>query len=232
MITIRRSDERGHFDHGWLDTRHTFSFAGYRDPAYMGFRSLRVINEDRVRPGAGFGAHGHDNMEIITYLVDGGLAHRDSAGHEAVIRPGDVQVMSAGSGIEHSEYNASPDDAAHLLQIWIRPDRRDVEPAYADRTFAPSSGDEGLRLLASRGGRGDSLPLHQDADVYRALLAAGSDAELELRDGRAAWVQVVAGELAVNGQSLAAGDGAAIEGEPALHLAARTDIEALLFDLA
>jgi quercetin 2,3-dioxygenase len=189
MITIRRSDERGRFDHGWLDTRHTFSFADYHDPRFMGFRSLRVINEDRVRGGMGFGTHAHRDMEIISYVLEGGLAHRDSLGTGSVIRPGDVQRMSAGTGVLHSEMNASTDEDVHFLQIWIVPERRNIAPGYEQRTFADDDRRGVLRLVASRDAREGSVMLHQDVDLYAALLE-GSTVNHTFGASRAGWVQV------------------------------------------
>lgn len=227
MITLRPSPQRGQADFGWLDSRHTFSFGHYYDPLHMGFGALRVINEDKVTPGAGFGTHGHRNMEIISYVVQGALAHRDSTGTGSVITPGDVQLMSAGRGIQHSEMNGSKTEGVHFLQIWIQPNVMNTEPGYAERRFAST---EGLTLLVSPDGRDGSLSMKQDADLHRAILPTGGTARLELRRNRA-WVQVVHGELDVNGARLRAGDGAALDEVTALDLVARAPTEALLFDL-
>lgn len=231
MITIRRSAERGHFDHGWLDTYHTFSFADYHDPRFMGFMSLRVINEDRILPGHGFGQHPHRDMEILTYVLSGELEHRDSLGNGAVIRPGEVQYMAAGTGVEHSEFNPSATAETHLLQIWIRPDRRGIAPRYEQRPFPVSTNDGRLTLLASRDGHDGSIRINQDARLYAAALRAGRRAMHDLAPGRGAWVQVLHGRVSVNGHALDAGDGAALADEPALELAAANDASVLLFDL-
>lgn len=233
MITIRPSQERGHFDHGWLDTWHSFSFGAYRDPAHMGFRALRVINDDVIAPGAGFAEHGHANMEIISYVVSGALAHKDSAGHEEVLGPGDVQRMSAGSGIRHSEYNGSREHPTRLLQIWIRPDREGHEPRYDDRAFSVHPRPDQLRLIVSRDGRDGSLDMHQDADVYAGAFSPGVETRHALAPGRHAWVQVVRGEVQLNGVTLGPGDGASVSDETELALrVGRDGAEFLLFDLA
>src|SRR5919206_3542495 len=213
MITIRRAGERGHADHGWLDTWHTFSFADYYDPAHMGFRALRVINEDRVQPGQGFGTHGHREMEIVTYVLEGELGHRDSIGHGSTIRPGEVQRMTAGTGVLHSEMNASRDQPVHFLQIWILPDRAGHAPSYEQKAFPEGERRGKLRLVAAPDGSDGSVRIHQDARLYLGLLGPGERASHPLAPGRAAWVQVARGEATVNGQALRAGDGAAIEGE-------------------
>ena len=231
MITLRPSAARGHADHGWLDTFHTFSFADYHDPAHMGFRALRVINEDRVAPGMGFGTHPHRDMEILTYILAGRLAHKDSMGHGREITPGQLQAMSAGTGITHSEFNPSRTDPVHLLQIWLLPDRRGHTPRYAEWSPVPGNTDE-LTLLASPDGRENSAAIHQDALLFLVKLPAAAQITRVLAPERAAWLQVMRGTLTVNGHTLAAGDGAAIENEPALTLAATTSAEALLFDLA
>jgi redox-sensitive bicupin YhaK (pirin superfamily) len=231
MITIRRSSERGHAVHGWLDSRHTFSFADYYDPAHMGFGPLRVINEDRVAPGQGFGRHGHRDMEILSYVLDGALEHRDSIGTGSVIRRGDVQRMSAGTGIEHSEFNSSQRDPVHFLQIWILPERKGIAPGYEQKTFALDR-PGGLTLVAGRDGRDGALTVHQDADVYAGRLTAGEQSRHVLRDGRVAWLQVARGEVALNGNKLSAGDGAAIEKETELVIEAATSAEVLFFDMA
>ena len=242
MMTIRKSGERGRGEHGWLDSRHSFSFAGYRDPRHTGFRSLLVINEDRVAPGAGFGTHAHDTMEIISYVLEGALEHKDSIGSGSVIRPGDIQRMSAGTGIRHSEYNASSTEPVHFLQIWIRPGDTRIPPSYEQHRI-PEAGPEGgpgagpgagpLVLLAAPGGQGGMATLHADAELYRASPGAGETVTLPLRPGRGAWVQVVRGAMEVNGLALAQGDGLAIEDEAALRITGSGGRnEALVFDLA
>ena len=234
MITIRKSEDRGHFDHGWLDTRHTFSFAGYHDEAHMGFRALRVINEDRVTPGEGFGRHGHRDMEIISYVLSGALAHQDSTGGQGVLRPGEVQRMTAGTGVAHSEFNGSREEPVHFLQIWILPDRGGHRPSYEQKAFPDADKRGRLRLVASPDAADGSLALHQDARVYATILGGGEQARHALAPGRHAWVQAVRGELTVNGVPLRAGDGAAISDERELVLAGtgRGEGEALVFDLA
>jgi len=230
MIQIRKSEERGHANHGWLNTYHTFSFADYFDPNHVQFRSLRVINEDRVSGGQGFGTHGHRDMEIISYVVSGALEHRDSMGNRALMKAGDVQRISAGSGIQHSEYNPSPVTPVHFLQIWLMPDERGVKPEYAERSFggiAPGA----LELIASKGGRDGSLAIHQDADVYVAKLNAGATLEHRFAANRSGWLQLIEGTLTVNGKELGAGDGAAIGSEEQLRLAAASDAHFLFFDL-
>jgi hypothetical protein len=232
MIVKRPAAERGHFDHGWLDTSHTFSFADYHDPAHMGFRALRVINEDRVAAGQGFGAHSHRDMEIITYVLDGALAHADSIGKRSTIVPGDVQRMSAGTGITHSEFNARQDEPVHFLQIWLLPDRRDLAPGYEQKAI-PESEERGvLRLLASRDGRDGTVTIHQDVDLYASRLEPGERVKHALADGRHAWLQMVRGRIELNGTPLAAGDGAAVSGENALEMVAQESAHFLLFDLA
>jgi len=232
MNAVRRSNERGHAEHGWLDSFHSFSFADYHDPAHMGFGPLRVINEDRVQPGRGFGSHGHRDMEIISYVLEGGLAHRDSMGNGSVIRPGDVQRMSAGTGVVHSEANASDREPVHFLQIWIVPERRGLKPGYEQKAFAKEERKGKLRLLASRDGREGSLTIHQDAALYGALLEKGEQVSYEPRASRHAWVQVTRGSVDLNGQRLAAGDGAAVSDERLLTLRGNEPAEVLLFDLA
>jgi quercetin 2,3-dioxygenase len=229
MIHVRKADERGHFDHGWLDTYHTFSFADYYDPDSMGFRALRVINEDRVKPGHGFGTHSHRDMEIVTYVLEGSLAHRDSMGTGSVIRPGEVQRMSAGTGVLHSETNPSRDEAVHFLQIWILPERRGIEPGYEQKAFPAAERKDHLRLVASPDGGDGSLTIHQDAKLFAGTLTDGKTITYELAKGRYAWLQVARGTVDLNGQTLNAGDGAAIEDERTLNL--RGDGEILLFDL-
>jgi len=234
MIKIRPSAARGHANHGWLDTYYSFSFSNYYDPKHMGFRDLRVINEDRVSAGRGFGSHPHRDMEIITYIIEGQLSHRDSTGTEATIRQNDVQRMSAGTGVTHSEYNNSA-NPVHLLQIWIMPEADGLQPSYEDRTFPREEKQDRLRLIASRDGRDGSTRINQDASVYASLLDSGKSLELDLKAGRHAWVQLVSGELEVNGTRLVKGDGAAISDESKLALASvggNGAAEFLLFDLA
>jgi redox-sensitive bicupin YhaK (pirin superfamily) len=232
MIAVRPAEARGRFDFGWLDTRHTFSFGEYHDPQHMGFRALRVINEDRVQPDAGFPPHPHRDMEIVTYILQGAVAHRDSMGNGSVIRPGDVQRMSAGTGVVHSEYNASRDEPLHLLQIWILPERTDLEPEYEQKAFPAGEKRGRLRLLVSPDGAAGSVRIHQDARLHGSLLDAGQAITHPLAAGRHAWVQVARGALSLNGTALGPGDGAAIRGEPALRFEASADSEFLLFDLA
>jgi hypothetical protein len=232
MIAVRPGAERGKADFGWLDSRHTFSFGDYYDPGHMGFGPLRVINEDRVKPGAGFGTHGHRDMEILSYVLEGALEHKDSIGTGSVIRPGEVQIMSAGTGIRHSEFNHSKTDPVHFLQIWILPDRQGLSPRYDQKAFPPSEKRGRLRLVGSADGRDGSILIHQDASVYDALLASGEQVTHRLEAGRRAWVQVVRGDVDVNGRPASAGDGVAIEFEPALTITAHTDdAELLVFDL-
>ena len=232
MIRVRRSEERGLARHGWLESRHTFSFAEYRDPRHMGFRALRVINEDRVQPGQGFGTHAHRDMEIVTYVLEGALEHKDSLGTSSVIRPGEVQRMSAGTGVTHSEYNASRDALVHFLQIWILPERPGLAPSYEERSFPATERQGRLRLVASRDGRDGALTLHQDAAIYAGLLATGDRTELGLRPGRHAWVQVARGAVKLGDETLQAGDGAAVSGESLLALEGVQPAELLVFDLA
>ena len=232
MITIRKTSERGHFDHGWLDTSHTFSFGEYYDSAYLGFRALRVINEDRVTPGHGFPTHAHSDMEIITYVLEGALEHKDSLGTGSVIRPDDVQRMSAGTGVTHSEYNPSKSDPVHLLQIWILPEQRGIPPGYEQKAFGEREKRDRLRLIASRDGRDGSLTIHQDADVFVTRLSTGATVQQALRPRRQAWVQIARGQVDVNGQTLQQGDGAAISDAAAIQLVARHEAEVLIFDLA
>ena len=234
MITVRPSAERGHANHGWLDTHYTFSFADYYDPQHMGFRDLRVINEDVIEANQGFGRHPHRDMEIITYIVDGELNHRDSMGREATIKQNDVQCMSAGTGILHSEYNGSQ-KPVHLLQIWILPEAEGLKPKYEDRTIPAEEKRNRLRLIASHDGREGSARINQDASIYASLLESGNSLDFPLQPGRHGWVQLVKGELEVNGTKLKKGDGAAIRGEAALRLASVSgngEAEFLLFDLA
>ncbi len=232
MIRVLPSTERFHTDAGWLDSRHTFSFADHYDPERLGFRALRVINDDRVQPARGFGSHSHRDMEILTYVLSGELAHRDSMGNGSVIRPGDVQRMTAGTGVVHSEMNPSRNQPVHFLQIWIVPDRAGHEPGYEQKAFPEADRKGKLRLVASRDGRDGSVTIHQDASVYVASLDAGQRVEHRPAAGRSAWVQVARGELRLNGKALEAGDGAAIAGEAEITIAALEPSELLLFDLA
>jgi quercetin 2,3-dioxygenase len=231
MITVRRANERGHANHGWLDSFHTFSFAGYQDPAHMGFRNLRVINEDRVAPGQGFGTHGHSDMEILSYVLGGALEHRDSMGTGSTIRPGDVQRMSAGSGVTHSEFNASKTEPVHFLQIWILPSARGIAPGYEQKTFSENDKRGKLRIVASPDGREGSVTVHADALIYAGLFANGETAMLPLPAGRNAWVHVVRGTLRVNGTSLAAGDAVSLCEEASIQIDGGDGAEVLLFDL-
>jgi hypothetical protein len=232
VIRLRRSDERGLARHGWLESRHTFSFAEYHDPRQMGFRSLRVINEDRVQPGRGFGTHAHRDMEILTYVLEGELEHKDSLGTSSVIRPGEVQRMSAGTGVTHSEYNASSEALVHFLQIWILPRRTGLAPGYEQRAFAPAGRRGRLQRVASSDGREGSVVVHQDASVYLAELGSGERVVHPLAPGRHAWVQVTRGSVMLGSQRLETGDGAAVSDEPRLELAGGETGELLLFDLA
>ena len=232
MITIRKSEERGHLNHGWLDTYHTFSFDQYYDPAHMHFRSLRVINEDRVAAGKGFPTHSHRDMEIITYILSGALEHRDSMGNGSVIRPGDVQRMSAGTGVAHSEFNPSDSEAVHLLQIWIMPRARNLPSSYEQKAFSEDERRDQLRLVASDDGRDGSVTIQQDARVYAAILDGHSAIEHTLAENRYAWLQVARGSLNVNGHEVRHGDGAAISRERSLKLVTSGEAELLLFDLA
>ena len=232
MITVRKAQERGHARHGWLDSFHTFSFAGYHDPEHMGFRALRVINVDRVQPRRGFDTHSHRDMEIVTYVLAGALRHEDSLGTGSVIRPGDVQRMSAGTGVSHSEFNHSATELVHLLQIWLQPEREGLPPSYEQKHFRPEERRGVPRLVASRDARDGSIRIHQDVDLYASLLGEGESVAHRLRPGRHAWVQVARGRCTLNGASLEAGDGAAVSGETSLRLADAVDAEVLLFDLA
>lgn len=231
MITIRKSDTRGASNFGWLDSKHTFSFGHYYDPANMGFGALRVINEDVVAGGAGFGTHPHDNMEIISYVLDGALAHKDSLGSGSVIRPGDVQRMSAGTGIAHSEFNASATAPVHFLQIWVLPEKRDLAPSYEQKSFPADARRGRLQLVGARDGRGGAVTIHQDLDLFVANLAKGDTVRHTLRPRRKAWVQVTRGAVSVNGAAVEAGDGAALTDEAEVHIAANDNAEVLLFDL-
>jgi len=232
MITLRRAEDRGHANHGWLDTYHTFSFAAYHDPAHVHFRALRVMNEDVVAPGQGFGTHPHDNMEIVTCVLEGALEHRDSMGNGEVLRPGEFQRMSAGTGITHSEFNPSADEPVHLYQIWLFPERKGIEPSYEQKSFPEEERHNKLRLVASRDAAEGSLLIHTAARIYLSSIDAGREVEYELEPGRHAWLQVLRGSLTLNGLELKASDGAAVSDEEALDIAASTDAEILLFDLA
>ena len=230
MIQLRKSNDRGHANHGWLDAHHTFSFADYYDPAQTHFRSLRVINEDRVAPKMGFGMHPHRDMEIITYVIDGALRHRDSMGNTAVMRGGDVQRISAGSGIMHSEVNESESEHVHLLQIWIMPDKKNAKPAYAEKSFAKVEPGQ-LHLITSKTGRDGSIPINQDADLYVAKLKQGESLKHAFAEGRNGWLQLIDGELDVNGSKLSSGDAAGIDKTDALTISAVKPAHFLFFDL-
>ncbi|HRI63524.1 MAG TPA: pirin family protein [Polyangium sp.] len=230
--TLRRSAERGRANFGWLDSKHSFSFGSYYDPEHMGFGPLRVINEDRVAPGGGFPTHPHADMEIISYVLDGGLQHRDSIGTGSVIRPGDVQRMSAGTGIRHSEFNASNKEAVHFLQIWIIPERRGITPSYEQKAFSTADKAGRLCLVGSRNGREGSVVIHQDVDLYATQLEDGQTVTHSLADGRIAWVQVARGSVELNGEVLQAGDGVAIESATELRLEGQTSAEVLVFDMS
>lgn len=229
MMNIRRSKERGHAEHGWLDTYHTFSFADYYDPQWMGYRSLRVINDDLVMPGMGFGTHPHRDMEIITYILSGALEHKDSMGNGRVIRAGDVQYMAAGTGVQHSEFNPSKDEAVHLLQIWIQPDRKGVKPRYGEQSFKNAEPGR-LHLVTSKSGRDGSIAIHQDADLWLAKLDSGNRVTHKPAPDRHAWLHVAEGEVSLNGNTLGAGDAAALSGED-IDLTATKPSQVLLFDL-
>jgi hypothetical protein len=231
MIALRPAGERGHADHGWLDSWHSFSFAGYRDPAHMGFGPLRVINEDRVAAGAGFGTHGHRDMEIISYVLDGALAHRDSLGNGSVIRPGDVQRMSAGTGVTHSEFNHQTDATTHFLQIWIEPDQPGVQPGYEERRFEAADKRGRLRMIASPDGADGSVRIHQQARVYAGLFEGEESDELTIAPGRRAYVHLARGRLSVNGQILRAGDAMKLTAEASVNVAKGEGAEVLVFDL-
>jgi redox-sensitive bicupin YhaK (pirin superfamily) len=232
MIQVRAAAERGRTDWGWLDSRHTFSFGEYLDPEHMGFRALRVINDDRVRPGAGFGTHGHRDMEILSYVLEGALEHKDSSGGGGVIRPGEIQLMRAGTGVTHSEFNHSKAEPVHFLQVWIVPDQRGLQPVYGQMAFDREAAARSLVLLASSDGRDGSLKVHQDVELWVTRLGPGEARELRLRPGRHAWVHVASGSAAVNGTLLGEGDGAAVAGEERLGFLGRQAGEVLVFDLA
>ncbi len=231
MIVKRPANERGRGNHGWLDTRHTFSFSDYHDPEHMGFRVLRVINEDRVQPGQGFGMHGHRDMEIITYVLEGELAHQDSLGHGAALRPGELQHMTAGTGIRHSEFNPSNTAPVHLYQIWLLPDRPGHQPGYDQKAFPESERNARLRVVASPDGRDGSLTIHQDAEVFLSRLGVGQEVSHSLRPGRHAWMQALRGAVQLNGVELAAGDGAAVSDETTLIIKSAQPAEIMLLDL-
>ncbi|MGH7970546.1 MAG: pirin family protein [Limisphaerales bacterium] len=230
MKMIRRANERGHAEHGWLDTYHTFSFADYHDPNWMGFRSLRVINDDLVMPAMGFGTHPHRDMEIITYVLSGALQHKDSMGNGRIIRPGEVQYMAAGTGIQHSEFNPSKDEAVHLLQIWILPERSGLKPRYGEKSLADAPKGR-FNLVVSKAGRDGSLTINQDADLYIAKLEKGDKAAHELKPARHAWLHVAEGEVKLNGDTLKAGDAVALSDERQVQLVAASPSQVLLFDL-
>jgi redox-sensitive bicupin YhaK (pirin superfamily) len=232
MMTLRPAAERGHAEHGWLDSHHTFSFADYHDPKNMGFRALRVINDDRVQAGRGFGTHPHSDMEILSYVLEGALAHKDSMGNGSVMVPGDVQRMSAGTGVRHSEFNGSETEPVHFLQIWIVPSARGIAPGYEQRTFSRADKQGRLRVVASGDGRDGSVSLHADAVVYAGVFDEGEKAEVALARGRHAWVHVARGRVRVNGKDLGEGDGAALSEEPKVMVEGIRDAEVLVFDLA
>ncbi len=231
-FTIRRAEERGKANFGWLDTRHSFSFGHYYDPKHLGFGPLRVINEDRVAPGGGFPTHPHSDMEIISYVLEGALEHKDSLGTGSVIRPGDVQRMTAGTGLRHIEFNASKIDPVHFLQIWIIPEADGLEPSYEQKIFAEEEKRGKFRLIASRTGRGGSLTIHRDVDLYAAIVGPDESVSHQLESGRSAWVQVARGSVNLNGQELRAGDGAAVTEQGDLAIVGQADAEVLLFDIA
>jgi quercetin 2,3-dioxygenase len=232
MITIRKAQERGHFDFGWLNTYHTFSFDQYYDPNHMGFRSLRVINEDFVQPGQGFPTHGHRDMEIVTYILQGALEHRDSMGNGSIIRPGAAQRMSAGTGVRHSEANPSQDTAVHLLQIWILPNEKSLRPEYEEKKFSDEEKRNKFRLIISPSGEEGSVRIHQDARIYASLLDKDQEVDHNLEHGRSAWLQIAAGSVVLNDVTLGQGDGAAVSQESNLRIRAKEPAEVLLFDLA
>jgi redox-sensitive bicupin YhaK (pirin superfamily) len=232
MILVRKSNDRGHANHGWLDSRFTFSFADYYDPQHVQFRTLRVMNDDRIAGGGGFPTHPHRDMEIVTYVLEGALAHKDSMGNGSVIKPGDVQYMSAGTGVAHSEFNASDSDTAHLYQIWMVPDRRGYKPVYDQKHFTDADKRGKLRLVVSPDGRDGSVEIRQDNELYATVLAPGESVEHALKPDRHAYVQVARGSVTLNGAQLDAGDGAAVSAEKSLQLAGVNDAEVLLFDLA
>ncbi len=231
MIKIRKNDERGHANHGWLDSYHSFSFASYFDPEHMNFRDLRVINEDRIAPSGGFPTHPHRDMEIITYIVDGQLEHRDDTGGGSVLGVGEVQRMSAGRGIAHSEFNPSADQPVHMLQIWIETEKTGIDPGYEQKSYREFENDNGLTLIAARNGNDEPVHINQDVNIYSGKLGAGTSRDLSIAQGRHAWVQVIVGSVAVNGQEAGPGDGLAISNETSLEFHAASDCQFLLFDL-
>lgn len=231
MITLRKAEDRGHANHGWLDSYHTFSFANYYDPNHMGFRKLRVINEDWIAGGGGFAPHGHRDMEIITYVLDGALEHQDSMGNRSVIQAGDVQRMSAGTGVTHSEYNHSKTDAVHLLQIWVLPAATGIAPEYEQKLFRPEEKAGQLRLIASQDGRDGSITVHTDLNLYATVLSAGESVTHSIATGRHLWVQVARGSVLANGELLNQGDAIAVEAVPTLEIVGQDDAEVLVFDL-
>ena len=231
MLTVRPASERGHAEHGWLDSHHSFSFADYYDPKHMGFRALRVINDDSVAPGKGFPTHSHRDMEILTYVLDGALEHRDSMGNGSVMKPGDVQRMTAGTGVGHSEFNASKQDPVHFLQIWVLPEARNITPSYEQKHFSAQDRQGKLRLVASRDGADGAVVVHQDLKLLAGLFAEGESAKYALGPGRHAWLHVARGQLRVNGQALTAGDALQVSDEASLELSGVADAEVLLFDL-
>ena len=232
MITIRKANDRGHANHGWLDSYHTFSFADYYDPKFMGFRSLRVINEDQIAAKRGFGTHSHRDMEIITYVLEGALEHQDSMGNRSVMRPGEVQRMTAGTGVSHSEYNHSDRETTHLLQIWILPETKGLEPSYEQKAYSDAEKRGKLRLIASQDGRDGSVKVHQDLNLYATVLGEGEQVNFSVKGDRQVWVQVARGSVMLNGQPLAQGDAAAVSQETRLDLTGKEPAEVLVFDLA
>lgn len=231
MITVRPAEERGHANHGWLDTHHTFSFADYYDPRHMGYSKLRVINDDTVSPGGGFGTHGHRNMEIISYVLEGALEHKDNMGNGSVIRPGDVQRMSAGTGVTHSEFNASEAEPVHFLQIWVLPEKNGMKPGYEQKTFSDEEKRGRLRLIGSRDGRDGSVRIHQSVDLYATLLGKGNSVSHKLTKDRKCWIHVAKGSVLLHDEQLNPGDGVAIEGSETITLIGSTEAEVLLFDM-
>jgi redox-sensitive bicupin YhaK (pirin superfamily) len=232
MLQVRKAQERGHADHGWLDTWHTFSFASYQDPQHVRFRALRVMNEDIVAPGQGFGTHPHNDMEIVTYVLSGALEHKDSMGNGEVLRPGEFQRMTAGTGITHSEFNPSATEPTHLYQIWLFPERKGLTPSYEQKSFPADGRHNELRLVASRDGAQGSLKIHTDAAIYLAQLHTSGSVNFEITPGRSVWLQVLSGSVSVNGVALSKSDGVAVTGEESLMITANQDSEIMLFDLA
>ncbi len=232
MITIRHADERGQADHGWLNTNFTFSFAHYHDPDHMGFRSLRVLNDDVIGPAGGFPTHGHDNMEIVTYVIEGALEHRDSMGTGSVLRPGDVQRMSAGTGITHSEFNHSKSESLRLIQVWLLPEERGITPEYEEKSFSDDAKRNQLCLMVSADGRNGSMRIHQDASIYSSIIEEGAEIIHSITPGRHVWIQIVRGAIDMNGTLLSEGDGASLSEETVITITGRQETEFLLFDLA